>query len=70
MKDSNVEAPIRSPAATNTVSGFAARNCLTAPASTAAPAAPTPVSLSDATVEVVGAEDLDVGVRRSTRRGR
>ena len=38
MNDSNVDAPIRSPAAANTVSGFSARSCLTAPASTAAPA--------------------------------
>ncbi len=38
MKDSNVEAPMRSPAAANTVLGFSARNCFTAPESTAAPA--------------------------------
>ena len=38
MKDSNVEAPMRSPAAANTVLGFSARNCFTAPGSTAAPA--------------------------------
>ena len=38
MNDSNVEAPIRSPAATNAVFGFSVRSCLTAPDSTAAPA--------------------------------
>ena len=38
MNDSKVEAPIRSPAALNTVEGFSARSCLTAPESTAAPA--------------------------------
>ncbi len=38
MKDSKVDAPIRSPAAANTVFGFCARSCLTAPAITAAPA--------------------------------
>ena len=44
MKEANVEAPIRSPAAANTVSGLSARSCLTAPASTAAPAS-APVGL-------------------------
>src|SRR5690606_25171528 len=38
MNDSNVDAPMRSPAAANTVFGFSARNCWTAPARTAAPA--------------------------------
>ena len=38
MNDSNVEAPIRSPAATNAVFGFSVRSCFTAPESTAAPA--------------------------------
>ena len=46
MNDSNVEAPIRSPAATNAVSGLAARSCLTAPASTAAPAVGAVVSFT------------------------
>ena len=38
MNDSKVEAPIRSPAATNAVFGFSALSCFTAPESTAAPA--------------------------------
>ena len=37
MNDVNVEAPIRSPAATNAVFGFAARYWFTTPPSTAAP---------------------------------
>ena len=46
MNDSNVEAPIRSPAAAKTVFGVRlARSCSTAPASTAAPAS-APVGLS------------------------
>ena len=44
MKDSKVDAPIRSPAAANTVFGFCWRSCLTAPAITAAPAS-VPVGL-------------------------
>ena len=39
MNDSNVEAPIRSPAAANTVLGFSARSSFTAPAIAPAPAA-------------------------------
>ena len=38
MNDSKVDAPIRSPAAANTVFGLAARSCLTAPERIAAPA--------------------------------
>ena len=38
MNDSNVDAPIRSPAAANTVLGCSVRSWSTAPASTAAPA--------------------------------
>ena len=38
MNDSKVEAPIRSPAAANTVFGYCARSWSTAPPSTAAPA--------------------------------
>ena len=59
MNDSNVEAPIRSPAAANTVSGFWPRSCLTAPASTAAPAVGRRGVVLEPTVEVVGPQDLD-----------
>ena len=44
MKDSNVDAPIRSPAAAKTRSSSSARRVLTAPASEAAPAAALPGS--------------------------
>ena len=44
MNDSNVDAPIRSPAAANIVLGLTPRSCLTAPASTAAPDPPVVVS--------------------------
>ncbi len=59
MNDSNVEAPMRSPAAAKTVFGFAARSCLTAPASTAAPASVAAGVVGQPTVEVVGGEDLN-----------
>ena len=37
MKDSNVDAPIRSPAALNTVFGYCVRSCFTAPDISAPP---------------------------------
>jgi hypothetical protein len=46
MNDANVEAPIKSPAAANTVLGLLPRSCLTAPARTAAPAVGAVVSFS------------------------
>ena len=60
MNDSNVEAPIRSPAATNTVFGVLGAQLLDR-AGRARPRRPAlPVVVDQPAVEVVGGEDLDL----------
>ena len=64
MNDSNVDAPIRSPAAANTVSGFCARKLLDRPGQHRGTGLGTRRVAVDPAVEVVDAEDLDLLDRR------